>query len=79
MSALTAPTELATCSYRRAIDGLKAIPKFDADDAETVASWEAGETSAAQIATMLRHLGFKTSATSIKDHRRGECICAVNV
>lgn len=77
MSVLVRPTSLATCSYQRAIEGLRSLPEFDDSDAAVIQLWSTGEVSANQAAKSLRALGFRTSATTLKDHRRGECICGV--
>lgn len=68
-----------SCSYRRTVDKLKTHPDYDATDAAMVNEWENGHTSAGRIARLLRTAGYKTSATTIKDHRRGECACTVSI
>ena len=73
-----APTTMA-CSYRRSIEALKTHPDYDHTDEAMVKDWENGHTSAARIANQLRTAGYQTSATIIKDHRRGECACRVDI
>ena len=75
----TAPTQAASCSYRRSVDELKTHPDYDPADAALVREWENGNVSAGRVAQQLRAAGFQTSATIVKDHRRGECACRVDI
>lgn len=75
----TVATQIMSCSYRRSVDELKAHPDYDSADAALVKEWEAGYVSAARVARQLRTAGFQTSATIVKDHRRGECACTVDL
>lgn len=81
MALLTKPTTRTTnqeCTYQRAINQLTQHPSYDDADAALITDWNNGHESAARIAHTLRTAGLNTSATVIKDHRRGECICTVN-
>lgn len=76
MSVIQAP-ETVLCKYRRSLDAIQADPQFDEDDAATVANWLAGNTPASQVARDMRHAGYRIGATTVKDHRRGDCVCEV--
>lgn len=74
-----APAQSIACSYRRSVDGLKAHPAYDSADAAMVQQWENGDVPAGMVARQLRSAGFQTSATIVKDHRRGECACRIDL
>lgn len=78
MSVIQAP-EQVLCNYRRSLDAIQADPEFDDGDAAAINEWLTHNTSANVVAIELRRAGYKVSATAVKDHRRNECICAVNV
>lgn len=76
MTVIQAP-ETVLCKYRRSLDAIQADPEFDQDDAAQVADWLAGNTPASHVARDMKRAGYRVGATTVKDHRRGECACEV--